>query len=131
MMLHRECAPSMMWQVASEHDRLTSELLSVLVSAGFLGPADAAGRFVTTDNVSSPETAAELARLKATSDELASAVVPDLASNVRLIWVCMQAVPEILKGARSFGPPLASAASTGGSIKCDNCRCRECVVDPD
>ena len=86
-------------QVAPEHDRLASELLSVLVSAGFLEPAGAPERFAATTSVSSPAITAQLAGLKATADELAAFVVPDLASNVRLIWVCMQALPQILRGA--------------------------------
>ncbi len=97
-------------QVAAEHDRLASELLSILVSAGFLAPAGAPDCFVATASVSSPETAAQLAGLKATADQLATAVVPDLASNVRLIWVCMQALPQILKGACCMAPLLGQLA---------------------
>ncbi len=93
------CYPS---QVAPEHDRLASELLSILVSAGYLAPADAAGRFTATADVSSADTQAQLGRLKDTADELASSIVPDLATNVELIWVCMQALPQILTGERSY-----------------------------
>lgn len=92
-------------QVAAQHDRLASELLSILVSAGFLGSADAAGRFVATVSVSSAEEVAQRARLKETADELAHTTVPDLASNVKLIWVCMQALPQILTGACSKRDP--------------------------
>ena len=86
-------------QVAAEHDRLASELISILVSAGFLKPADAAGRFIATVKVSSSEEVAERGRLQETAEELANTIVPDLASNVKLIWVCMQALPRILTGA--------------------------------
>ena len=72
------------------------------MSAGYLNPADAAERFTATVDVSSAETAAQLRRLEETADELASSIVPDLASNVKLVWVCMQALPQILTGERCW-----------------------------
>jgi len=71
------------------------------VSAGFVKTADTAGRFTATVDVSSAETRAQLGRLQETADELASSIVPDLASNVKLIWACMQALPQILTGKHS------------------------------
>ena len=71
------------------------------MSAGFLEPADAAERFVATASVSAAAEVAQRARLNETADELAHIIVPDLASNVKLIWVCMQALPQILTGTHS------------------------------
>lgn len=84
-------------QVAPTHDRLASELLAVLVAAGFLS-TDAAGVFTATPGVDSPATSAVLQQLPATAERLAADIVPQLRSNILLIWACMEALPRILTG---------------------------------
>ena len=101
--------------MASEHDRLASELLAILVSAGFVEPTDAGGRFVATAHFSSADVVGQLGRLKESADELADDVVPDLASNVKLIWVCMQALPQILTG--EWHLPLATLPTSPCTIR--------------
>lgn len=87
--------------VAPEHARLLSEILSILRAAGWLADAAAAagpGAVVATAVLADAETATGLRDLAETGRELEARVVPDVASNVRLIRVCMEALPEILAG---------------------------------
>ncbi len=86
-------------QVAPMHDRLASELLSVLTAAGFVSADAATGVFTATAAVDSPATIAALAALPAAAEQLATEIAPQLKANVLLIEACMKALPRILTSA--------------------------------
>lgn len=88
-------------RVAPEHSRMLSEQLAILEVAGFVTPAPAATEalgLTLSAAGGGPAVAAELTALAETGRTLEAQIAPDVASNMRLIRVCMEALPEILVG---------------------------------
>jgi hypothetical protein len=83
--------------VAAEHHRLLSELLDILKAANFV-TSDASGRYRLTENALNPSIQFGLGSIASDKAKLETETVPDLAANVVLVWSCMQALPEILRG---------------------------------
>ena len=87
----------LMKRIDAVHGRLALELLSILRAAGYI-ESDAPGSFTATNKLDSPELQAALAGISTQKLSLQRELVPDLATNVELVWVCMQALPDILTG---------------------------------
>jgi hypothetical protein len=87
----------MMKRIDAMHGRLTLELLDILCAAGFI-QSQAPGSYAGSDLLGSAELLASVADIGAQKNRLETQLVPDLASNVELVWVCMQALPDILTG---------------------------------
>lgn len=85
------------------HARLTLELLDILRAAGFI-KLHAPGSYTATEMLGSSELLASIADISAHKRRLETELVPDLATNVELVWVCMQALPDILTGALQKTP---------------------------
>ena len=93
----------MMKVVASEHGRLLLELLSALEGAGFVaGSQELPGTYAATHRVGSAETVAALRELEQQKRVLESELVPDLATNVTLVWACTRPLPDILRGTTAY-----------------------------
>ena len=88
----------LMKRIDPMHARLTLELLDILQAASFI-ECQAPGSFSATEVLGSSELLASIADIGAHKRRLETEVVPDLAANVELVWVCMQALPDILTGA--------------------------------
>ncbi len=58
----------------------------------------AGGEYTATESMSSPETATILADLDGYGQRLAEGAAVPLATNIKLVSVCMRALPELLSG---------------------------------
>lgn len=71
----------------------------MLTAAGYT-TVHPSGRHIATRAVDSPTTVAALQQLGQKAERLAADVVPQLKSNILLVHACMEALPQILTGAR-------------------------------
>jgi hypothetical protein len=89
----------MMRMVAAEHARLLLEMLAILEAASFIVASQPLlGSYVATPLAGGEATAAAVRQLAAQKARLEAELVPDLATNVALVWVCTRALPDILRG---------------------------------
>ena len=117
--------------VSERHSRLLLELLDILEAAGFIaaeGEPPAAYR--GTDQLGSGDVRAALGQLAVRKAHLEEELVPDLAANVRLVWVCAQALPDILTGASDHAGVCAwdmqiIRTTTGLLQSYPSCACRQ------
>lgn len=79
------------------HGRLALELLDILQAAGFI-VSEAPDSFKAAEKLGSPDMQAAVAGISAQKHSLETELVPDLATNVKLVWECMQALPDIVTG---------------------------------
>lgn len=87
----------LMKRIDAMHARLTLEILDILMAAGCIRQ-DAPATYAATELLGSPEFQASLAGISTQKSRLETELVPELATNVVLVWACMQALPDILTG---------------------------------
>lgn len=87
----------LMKRIDAMHGRLALELLDILREAGFI-ESELPGSYRAAEKLGSPDVQAALAGISSQKVTLKRELVPDLATNVELVWVCMQALPDILTG---------------------------------
>ena len=81
-------------KVAPTHHHLASEIISILMAAGYLtATADRLSATAAVDVA-----AASLEQLETKREQLISGAASAIAANVELIWACMQSLPAILTG---------------------------------
>ena len=91
------------------------------MDAGFVKEA-APGTFAATAEAASTATLADLASLAETGDNLARGAARDIADNIRLVSVCMAALPDMLAGALLTQYTLCSCACMHGH-RCEHLLC--------
>ena len=81
-------------KAAPTHHRLASEIISILMAAGYLtATADQLSATAAVDVA-----AASLEQLETKREQLRRGPASAIAANVELMWACMQLLPEILTG---------------------------------
>jgi acyl transferase domain-containing protein/acyl carrier protein/SAM-dependent methyltransferase len=79
--------------IVPTHARLFEALLDILESAGFVGRTGSS--LITTKALDNPELHQDL---KSLEQHHLIETYPDIAAHVRLLWVCLNAYPDILTG---------------------------------
>lgn len=71
---------------------------AIPILAGFIEPTGSAGEFRATAASDSAETKAAIANLEATGEALAAGSGKEIATNIKLVGVCVEALPGMLTG---------------------------------
>ena len=98
---------SLLTTVSARHSRLLLELLGILGAAGFItASVEPPSTYRGTDQLGRKDLRAALGQLATHKANLENELVPDLATNVRLVWLCARALPDILTGASLQAPGI-------------------------
>ena len=121
---------SLLTTVNASYSRLLLELLGILESAGFItAMVEPPTAYRSSEALGSGNVREALVRLATGKIHLEAELVPDLATNVKLVWLCAQALPDIMTGALSMpyicfahanchrAPPVKYKIAHAGSMK--------------
>lgn len=70
------------------------------------------GEFKATSEVSSAATVAELGSLKETGRAMAAGAAHSIATNIKLLSACLEALPDILSGTKGCSFPCCLQVPT-------------------
>ncbi|KAK9803996.1 hypothetical protein WJX72_011444 [[Myrmecia] bisecta] len=87
--------------IIPDYHRFIAEALEILQGAGYV-TRTASGQFEATSEAASESTSADLAQLARTRDALAKGMARDIASNIALVFLCMDHLPLILTGSEKI-----------------------------